>query len=323
MNQQETQGRLKSLFKLLAARAIRPGVLPLMDRLDEVERVLEIEKEDRFKYTSELAYWRYLVKEGGSQRDFGNPFEVVFGTWQRNRLKKLADFLGVPHEGAGGIDEWCESRSVIELGAGPYPAIGAARRGWKRAIAVDPISRGYIEEGLVPECCARIVFVEAKGEQVPLPSAYADLVVIENCLDHVTDPLEVIREMNRLLKPGGLVWFFVDLSNHIDQMHPHAMNEGKVRKLLVELGGFKMLREEISSHKAHPQAYGGFRALLQRGAPSPIRDHAAPEVGPEVHVRGWPNGKGQRHHGNGTVELAATQAPDQAKTAPTGGAAAP
>ncbi|MFN7022445.1 MAG: class I SAM-dependent methyltransferase, partial [Phycisphaerales bacterium] len=263
------QGGLKSMLKRVAARAVRPGVLPLMDRLDEIERVLEIQREDRLKYESELAYWRYLVKNGGSQRDFGNPFEVVFGTWQRNRLLKLADYLGVAHEGADGIDAWCASRSAIEIGAGPYPAIGAARGGWKRAIAVDPIARGYVEEGLVPACCEHIVYIEAKGEEIPLPSAYADIIVNENCLDHVTTPLAVVKEMSRLLKPGGLLWFFVDLSNHVDQMHPHAMNEEKVRRLLVEQGGFAILREEISSHKAHPQAYGGFRALLQRGSPKP------------------------------------------------------
>ncbi len=264
MSDQGFASRIKSALKPLAARVIRPGLATVQERLDQIEQVLTLEKEDRYKYQSELAYWRYLVREGGSQRDFGDSFEVVFGRWQRRRLDKLAEFMSIAIDGPGGIDDWCSSRSAIEIGAGPYPALGAAAKGWKRAVAVDPIARGYVEESLVPDCCGDIVYIEAKGEQIPLPSGFADLIINENCLDHVTDPDAVIREMFRLLKPGGLIWFFVDLSNHIDQMHPHAMNEQKVRRLLGEVGGFTFVRDEVSSHKAHPQAYGGFRALLQR-----------------------------------------------------------
>jgi SAM-dependent methyltransferase len=180
---------------------------------------------------------------------------------------------------------------------------------------IDPISREYVEEGLVPECCSGIVFIDAKGEEIPLPSGYADLIINENCLDHVTDPRAVVREMVRLLKPGGLLWFFVDLSNHVDQMHPHAMNEKKVRRLLIEEGGFTVLREEISSHKAHPKAYGGFRALLQRGSPMPQRGGLAePAAQPtEVHVRGWPHTNGAVSgdaSANGHAGAAETAQPD-------------
>lgn len=314
MPDQGIASKLKSLFKPMAARAIRPGIMPLADRLDRIEDVLEITKEDRFKYESELAYWRYLVKEGGSQKDFGNSFEIVFGHWQRNRLLKLAEFLGVPGDAeSNGIDDWCASRTVIEIGAGPFPAAGAARKGWKKAIAVDPIARGYVEGGLVPVCCDHIVYVESKGERIPLPSGYADLIINENCLDHVTNPRAVVKEMVRLLKPGGLLWFFVDLSNHIDQMHPHAMNEQKVRKLLVEIGGFTILRDEVSSHKAHPQAYGGFRGLLQRGSPMAERGPSAANAQvPEVHIRGWP--QDHHHHAgeNGTPNGVAKPAAETA-----------
>ena len=82
---------------------------------------------DRIKYDSELEYWRYLVKRGGAEKDFGEPFEVVFGRWMRRRIEKLGVFLGLPEIGlAGDVDDWCASRSVVEIGAGPYPAVAAA-----------------------------------------------------------------------------------------------------------------------------------------------------------------------------------------------------
>lgn len=235
------------------------------------------------KYDSELQYWRYLVKGGGAQKDFGDSFERVFGNWQRNRIRKLANFMGVPEDQ---IDDWCRERSALEIGSGPYPAVAAARKGWKKCVAVDPIARGYVEEGLVPECCSHVVFVAAKGERIPLPSAFADVLICENCLDHVSDPPAVVREMFRLVKPGGLLWFFVDLSNHVDHMHPHAMNEQKVRGFL-ERGGFVAVREEVSNHKAHPQAYGGLRGLYRRPTPTEVV-RTQPEPRGTVNVRSWP-----------------------------------
>lgn len=289
MPTQSIRSRIKDILKPMAARALRPGLEPLHGRLDALERRLGVREEERLKYDSELAYWRYLVKKGGSQKDFGDAFEVVFANWQRNRLRKLSEFLGLAGEGAaGGIDDWCAQRSAVEIGAGPFPALGAARKGWKRCVAVDPIARGYVEEGLVPECCGHIVYIEGKGEAIPLPSEFADLIINENCLDHVTDPSAVVREMVRLLKPGGHLWFFVDLSNHVDHMHPHAMNEQKVRALLEDVGGLRTIREEVSSHKAHPEAYGGIRSLLVKPAPVELaaeRGRSMPPAGGAGHVR--------------------------------------
>lgn len=262
---------LKGTLKHLAMRLMRPGLEPLHGELEGVRedlgaihgRLDELDA-DQNKYDSELEYWRWLVKRGGSEKGFGGPFAEVFGRWTRQKMVKVGEFLALPPIGQpGSIDDWASDRSVVEIGAGPYPLVAAAERGWKRCVAVDPIARGYVEEDLVPAAAQHVVYVAARGESIPLPSASADLVVIENCLDHVRDPAQVVREIRRLLAPDGLLWLFVDLSNHIDHMHPHAMNEEKVRRLLRE-GGFAVVRDEVTSHKAHPEAYGSYCGLLRR-----------------------------------------------------------
>lgn len=268
-------GGIKDRLKHLVMRAMRPGVLPVQARLDGVEREIgnlrthmDALESDRNKYESELEYWRWLVKKGGSEKGFGGPFERVFGKWTRDKVIKMGEFLSLPPVGqAGCIDDWAAGKSVVEIGAGPYPLVAAAGKGWKRCVAVDPIARGYVEEGLVPECASHVVYVAARGESIPLPSACADLVVIENCLDHVRDPALVLGEIARLLAPGGLMWLFVDLSNHVDHMHPHAMNEEKVRGLLRG-AGFAPVRDEVTSHKAHPEAYGSYCGMLLKLEPS-------------------------------------------------------
>ncbi|MBL8763601.1 MAG: class I SAM-dependent methyltransferase [Phycisphaerae bacterium] len=258
-------GGIKAWFKGLAFRATRPGLVPVHDKLDALRKRLE-GLEDHLgygpgaasKYASELAYWRYVTKGGGSEKDFGVPYEELFHRWQRDRLLQLSRFLSLPDEAS--IDRWCEDQSVVEIGAGPYPSCAAAPR-WRRAVAVDPLAKGYSEEGMLPRTAGHVVYLEAPGERIPLPAGFADLLICENCLDHVGDPAAVVTEIMRLLRPGGLLWFLVDLSSYSDHMHPHPMNEVRVRALLA---GFEVVREEISDHKSHPEAYGELRALLRK-----------------------------------------------------------
>lgn len=268
----------KGFVKNLVMRLARPALLPLHQRIDRLEARLALVRLDAAKYRGELEYWRWLIKKGGSEKQHGEPFAVVFGRWQRHRLLKLAAYLDLPQDDRpGNIDDWCAQKSVVEIGAGPYPAVAAARQGWKRCVAVDPLAKGYVEEGLLPAACERVTYIEAPGEAVPLPANFADLVICENCLDHVSDPAAVVREMFRLLRPGGHAWFFVDLSEHRDYMHPHPMTEARVRELFAE---FAMVGQELTPHKAHPKAYAGLRVLFRKPAAAPEPTvHGAPRPG--------------------------------------------
>lgn len=274
----------KARLKHLAMRLMRPGLQDVNQRLDAIAGEVNVMhgqmdalQADKHKYDSELEYWRWLVKKGGSEKGFGAPFAQVFARWTRDRMIKMGQFLDLPPVGQpGDIDDWARTKSVIEIGAGPFPLIASANKGWLRCVAVDPIARGYVEEDLVPPAASHVVYVAARGESIPLPSSSADLIVIENCLDHVREPSEVIQEMNRLMTPGGLLWIFVDLSNHVDHMHPHAMNEGKVRGLLKQ-GGFDVVRDEVTGHKAHPEAYGSYCGLLRKTVVAKMRGEKTSE----------------------------------------------
>lgn len=273
---------MKERFKYLMMRVIRPGVQPLEDRLGgELERVskrleaieasLRRLEGDQEKYQEELGYWRWLFKTDEGRSALDVPPEDAFAGWQRDRLRELARCLRLGGAGAEGerldeaLDAWCEGQSVIEIGAGPYPAVAAAPR-WRRAVAVDPIARGYAEEGLLPAAAGHVTYIAAPGERVPLAAGFADLVIIENALDHVTDPAAVLAEIFRLLRPGGLLWLLVDLSTYSDHMHPNPFDETKARGLLRQ-AGFEVAHERVSDHKSHPQAYGEYRALLKRPEP--------------------------------------------------------
>ncbi|MDX9911274.1 MAG: methyltransferase domain-containing protein [Phycisphaerales bacterium] len=303
----QAEGGAKAALKRLAFRAMRPGLSEVVARLDRIEALARqrtpaepagpgapvgpttwrgdlatgravdsrglIDRAATRKYRQELSYWVQVVKRTHEVPNFPGEFEATYGGWQRGRIEELRQFLGLG--GQEELNAWCAERTVVEIGPGPYPSI--ATRVWKRAVAVDPLADGYVREDLLPKrChCDRVTFLAAPGEMVPLPTAYADLVVIENALDHVDEPGKVVAEVARLLRPGGLLWLLVDLMDYSDEMHPNPFNEETIRGLLGE-HGFEVARDRVSEHKSHPQAYGEYRGLLRSTARVPGAIEAKP-----------------------------------------------
>lgn len=321
MNQPTFKDRLKNL----AMRAMRPGLLDTNQRLQTlVEQAAETSDQlsriqrrlaactgtaapDAFafwrggmagraidaaghhspdltaKYLDELTFWNNFVKHD-AQKTMNVPFEQVYGGWQRDRMNELREFLGLADQAA--FNDWCLARSAVEIGAGPYPSIATAR--WKRAVAIDPLADGYTAEGLLPkDCfCDHVVYLASPGEAIPLPTGFADIAVIENCLDHVDEPRAVVREIRRLLKPGGLLWLLVDLMDYKDHMHPNPFNEARLRDMLAS-EGFAVVRDRVSDHKSHPQAYGEYRGLLAT-VPAPVASTPRISARPEAHFEARP-----------------------------------
>ena len=181
-------------------------------------------------------------------------------------MTELSEFLGLVDGSEDPIQRlavWAMERVAVEIGSGPFPAISLV--GWKQASAVDPLAEGYIAEDLLPRSVQadRVTFLAATGESIPLAAGTTDLVVLENCLDHVEDPALVMRECRRLLRGPGLAWILVDLMDYKDHMHPNPFSEESIRRLLKN-EGFETVRERVNDHKSHPQAYGEYRALVRK-----------------------------------------------------------
>ncbi len=144
----------------------------------------------------ELAFWKYWLTTG----------EAEIAAQRRDRLnagrRPLMPALAAPAL-AG------ETVRVLDVGAGPLTTLGTRLDDGRVAevVAVDPLAARYAEllAGLGIE--APIPTVHGEGETLvaQFGDGAFDGVYCANALDHCHSPIEVVRQMVSVVKPGGAV----------------------------------------------------------------------------------------------------------------------
>jgi ubiquinone/menaquinone biosynthesis C-methylase UbiE len=94
-------------------------------------------------------------------------------------------------------------RTILDVGCGAGQTLIAADLGSDRTLVGVDIDEEALALGR--SLTDTIRFVRARAEAIPLPSATFDLVVSRVTLPY-TDLPRAVREMARLLKPGGRCW---------------------------------------------------------------------------------------------------------------------
>ncbi len=96
---------------------------------------------------------------------------------------------------------------VLEVGSGAHGLIfyfEAAER-----IGVDPLADHY--QALFPEWQHRAKTIAACGSDLPFENGRFDVVLCDNVVDHAGDPRKIVEEIARVLRPGGLLYFTVNV----------------------------------------------------------------------------------------------------------------
>ena len=106
------------------------------------------------------------------------------------------------------VDPQWEGLTVLDLGCGGgFMAEALARRG-AQVLGVDPsIPSLMVAKSHAKKSDLDIRHIGGIGEAIPLPDHSVDRVVCVDVLEHVRDVGQVMREIRRVLRPGGLFLF--------------------------------------------------------------------------------------------------------------------
>ena len=105
--------------------------------------------------------------------------------------------------------------AVIDLGAGNgIASLAFATSGARKVIAVEPSSDvdfGY--PAIAGACIGHpVALVSAVGEALPIRDATVDIVYARQMLHHASDLNQLLREVGRVLRPGGI---FLGVREHV------------------------------------------------------------------------------------------------------------
>ncbi len=172
-------------------------------------------------------------------------FERVGGLWDQMRV----DCFGAafPLEALTALlpREW----TVADVGTGTGYLLGLLSARFERVIAVDPVSAmlDTARSRLELQGADNIDFRAGDLSHLPIGDGEVDLALAELVLHHVASPSEALRELGRILRPGGRVLIVEQTDHQLEEFHDRMQDRGwgfDPGKLSVEVAraGFEEVR---------------------------------------------------------------------------------
>lgn len=184
---------------------------------------------------------------------------------------EVASYLTDHHYGVQDLTERSDLHYFLYLRAAPRPLLDVGCS-VGNLLSIDPKNSVGIEidPGAV-ETCRRRGFtaevVDLNG-QLPFPDAGFGTVHCRHVIEHVWEPLHLMREMRRVLRPGGRIvlltpdFRYAFRTFYDDHTHLRPLTQESLRRLALDAGFADFtIQHEVSRV--------GLRQLVRRGAVSP------------------------------------------------------
>jgi SAM-dependent methyltransferase len=141
--------------------------------------------------------------------------------WPRDPLHTFSRIWEYPYAYYH-LERWKNLRALpngavaVDVGSGnTFFPFSAARLGYEVVcVDPDPLCCRDLEKAISVTDAApgSVRCLQAGGDKIPLPSGAADAVYCISVLEHLPSHEATVREMARLLKPGGLLLLTIDVS---------------------------------------------------------------------------------------------------------------
>jgi len=142
---------------------------------------------------------------------------------------------------------------VIEVGSGAHGLIFYF--GTKHGVGVDPLAVSY--RGLFPRWQVCAATIAAVGEQLPFANESFDVVLCDNVVDHAESPKQIVAELVRILQPGGLLYFTVNVHHPVYAVAAGLHSGWRGLGIPYEIGPFA----DHTTHLTLPRAAEMFKGL--------------------------------------------------------------
>ena len=161
---------------------------------------------DKNKYTGELAYWKNKFREEGE-------------TFRNQGYKEI--FLGIAEEDD---DKFLQDKIIADFGCGPRGSLAWTDKP-KVKIGIDVLANSYMR--FFGDCLSKhgMIYLNSDEYRIPLPNDYVDVMCSINSLDHVNILDNMVKEICRVLKPGGTFLGSFNLNEPATQCEPQTLNE--------------------------------------------------------------------------------------------------
>jgi len=124
---------------------------------------------------------------------------------------------------------------VVEVGSGAHGLIFYF--GLQHGVGVDPLAVSY--GSLFPGWQGRARTVAAVGEALPFADQSFDVVLCDNVVDHAESPEKIAGELARILIPGGLLYFTVNIHHPVYALVAASVHSGwRAAGVPFEIGPF-------------------------------------------------------------------------------------
>lgn len=153
---------------------------------------------------------------------------VTLNTLDKDAISRLLYFYEIPFPYNRETKKFdFGDNTVIEVGCGLGNFLRVIKA--KELIGIDPLWDKYKEIYKIE--LSNVRWINAKGEDLPLPDNCGDVVFNSNVLNHVQNPDQMLVELCRILKINGKLYF----DCHFDYqttLHPHIFTRDDLRDLL-------------------------------------------------------------------------------------------
>jgi ubiquinone/menaquinone biosynthesis C-methylase UbiE len=159
---------------------------------------------------------------------------------------------------------------VVEIGFGTGHNLPFLPPDVTHLWAVEPSTRSVqLAKDRIAAAPFPVTVVGLHGEQIPLPDESADAVLCTWSLCTIPDPVAAVREMRRVLRPGGELHFvehgaapdpgvrtWQDRLNPVQRRVGGGCNLNRDIAALIEQGGFTMKHLETYYNRGEPKPFG-------------------------------------------------------------------